>query len=119
MREVAVIEHDEVRLEERVAERPAEERALARRVGRDDVVRDARGGVARFVLGDEVARVERELLATDLEGEVVRRGAGECWLRGAILGERGGDGLEDVAHDVAGASEERVALWVHSQKGSV
>lgn len=119
MGEVAVVEHDEVRLEERVAERPAEERALARRVCRDDIVRDARRGVARFVLCDEVARVERELLAADLEGQVVRRGAGECRLCGAVLGERGGDGLEDVADDIAGASEEGVALWVHSQKGNI
>ena len=71
VREVAVVEDDHVALQERVAEVPAEQRAAARGVRAHDVVRDARLGVALLVLRDEVAWVDGEHLAADLEGEAV------------------------------------------------
>lgn len=89
MREVTVVEHDEVGLEEWVAERPAEERTLTRRIRRDNVVRDARRRVTRLVLRDKVAWVEWELLAADLEGQVVCGDAGKCRLHRGVLGKRG------------------------------
>lgn len=92
VREVAVVERDEGRLEERVAEAPLEERAGRRRVGRYDVVRHARRGVVRAGLRDEVARVDGELRPADLEGQRVGRAA---WERGGcvgVRGEGGGDG---------------------------
>lgn len=110
VREVPVVERDECALQERVAEAPAEERAGTRRVGADDVARDARGCVVRRVLRDEVARVDGEELAADLEREAVRARAGEDGRLRGVGGVGGGDFGEDAADDVGRASDEGVAL---------
>ena len=110
VREVPVVERDERALQKRVAEAPAEERARARRVGADDVARDARGRVVRRVLRDEVARVDGEELAADLEREAVRARAGEDGRLRGVGGVGGGDFGEDAADDVGRASDEGVAL---------
>ena len=109
VREVAVVEDDHVALEERVAEVPAEERARGGGVRADDVVRDARRHVALLVLRREVARVDGEHLAADLERERVRLVAWEGRLRVAVRGERGRDGGHDVVDDVLRAPDEGVA----------
>ena len=110
VREVPVVERDERALQKRVAEAPAEERARARRVGADDVARDARGRVVRRVLRDEVARVDGEELAADLEREAVRARAGEDGRLRGVGGVCGGDFGEDAADDVGRAADEGVAL---------
>ena len=77
MREVPIVEYDEVALQERITEDPAEQRARAGCVCSNDVVRDAPAAVSGGGVGDEVARVDGEEFATDLERERVRGGAGE------------------------------------------
>ncbi len=87
MRQVAVIKRDEVRLEERVAEAPAEQCPAARWVCRDEVIRDAGRSIAVLVLRDKVARVDGEHLPADHEGESVGRCAGERGLSVGVFGE--------------------------------
>lgn len=92
MRQVPVVEHNHVALQERVTEVPAEQRADARRVRADNVARDAVRSVALLVLCDEVARVDREELPANLERQVMalvtweerRRGriCSVCWRDG-------------------------------------
>lgn len=78
IRQVSVVEDDEVALEERGAEDPAVERVVGRCAAGAADGRSARCRVAGLGLGDEVAGVDGETLAADLESEVVRRVAREC-----------------------------------------
>ncbi len=106
MREVSIIENHSRRLEERVSEGPGEEGAGGGRVGGYDVRCGADLGGGLRLGGDEVARIDGEELAADLEGEGVCGCAGEGgWVLG-VLGEGGGDGGEDVGHDVLGSAED-------------
>lgn len=110
MCQIPIVERDQIGLEERVAEAPAEERAEARRVGGHDAARDAGVRVAGALLRDEVARVDGEELPADLEGERVRAVAGERRERVGVCGESGRDSAEDLGYDIVGAADEGVAL---------
>lgn len=108
MREVAVIEHDKIAPQERVAEVPAEEPARGRAVRAHEVVCDARRRVPCLVLGNEVARVRREHLATDLERQCVAVVARQRWCGCRVCGKRWRDLAEDIVDDVLRATDKRV-----------
>lgn len=108
MREVSVVEDDHVALQERVAEVPAKQRAGARGVRGDYIVRNTVRYIALLVLRREVTGVDGEHLAPDLVRERVRLVAGEEGRCIAVSGVRGGDLGQDVVHDVLRATEEGV-----------
>ena len=123
MREVAVVERDEVALQERGAEHPRPLVGVGFQVvvHRADV-RDAGRTGSGGGWGGEVAWVDGEELAPDLEGQIVRGGAGERGLA-EIFGR--GYFLEERLHDVGGAvyvvarlSWERPQVSTCAAKGS-
>ena len=116
MCQVPIVERDQIGLEERVAEAPAEERAEARRVGGHDAARDAGVRIAGALLRDEVARVDGEELPADLERKRMRAVAGERRKRVGVCGESGRDGAEDLGYDVVWAANEGVALGMDVQR---
>lgn len=71
MSDVPVMEHDEVALQERVPEVPAEECARLRRIRAHNVVRGTLwiAAAVGWALADEVARIDGEELAPYLESE--------------------------------------------------
>ena len=67
MGQVAIVERDQVRLEERIPETPAEQRPVGRCVRRCQIICHTRRGIPQCVLHDEVTGIDRELLARYLE----------------------------------------------------